>query len=223
MNDEQGYKIKWLETKGRALAAYHHLLTPLCRFSIHGREHTTKALASGRPLLFVFWHGQITPMLLYLNRFWDPTQYVMVTLGGDDRGVILAQFARSMRATPFAVDMDGNPMAAGRSVLRIIQEMKRGKHSFIAPDGPGGPAGVLKPGALYLAKKARAVIVPAGAYGRPAYNLRRWDRYNLPLPFSRVHIELGAPIFPQKNADETELAARLTTTLHLLQQRARGE
>jgi hypothetical protein len=46
-----------------------------------------------------------------------------------------------MRATPYAVDMDGNPMAAGRSVLRIIQEMKRGKHSFIAPDGPGGPVG----------------------------------------------------------------------------------
>jgi hypothetical protein len=64
------------------------IATPLCRFSIDGREHTTKALASGRPLLFVFWHGQITPMVLYFNRFWDPTQFVMVTLGGDDRGVI---------------------------------------------------------------------------------------------------------------------------------------
>jgi lysophospholipid acyltransferase (LPLAT)-like uncharacterized protein len=53
------------------------------------------------------------------------------------------------------------------------------------------------------------VIVPAGAYGRPAYDLRRWDGYNLPLPLSRIHINLANRFFP-KNIDETVLAARLT-------------
>jgi len=212
----------WLSFEGRSLAIYHRILSGTCRWQVNGRENITLAESSKRPLLWVFWHGQLSPMVTFLNRFYDPRNIVMVTIGGDERGQILQQFARSLHASPHAVDMSGNPMAAGRAVLRIIQEMKAGKHSFIAPDGPDGPPFEPKPGALFLAKKARAALIPVGAYARPAYNLRRWDKYNIPLPFSRIQLEVGPPIFVDKAVDEEQLSSQLSDTLSTLYARARA-
>jgi lysophospholipid acyltransferase (LPLAT)-like uncharacterized protein len=53
-------------------------------------------------------------------------------------------------------------------------------------DGPRGPRHVAKPGAVLLAQRAEAVVLAVGArYGR-AWQLRNWDRFEIPLPFSRV-------------------------------------
>jgi lysophospholipid acyltransferase (LPLAT)-like uncharacterized protein len=33
-----------------------------------------------------------------------------------------------------------------------------------------------------------------GCYCRHAYHVPRWDRYTLPLPFSKIHIQVGSLI-----------------------------
>jgi hypothetical protein len=73
-----------------------------------------------------------------------------------------------------------------------------------AVDGPRGPYGVVKPGALALARSANARVIPAGAAARRKVVLdRAWDRFVLPLPFTRVDIVLGAPL---SQPDERGLA-----------------
>ena len=58
-------------------------------------------------------------------------------------------------------------------------------------DGPTGPAGVVKPGAIRLASAANADIVPFYASADRAWYFGSWDRFMLPKPFARVTLRFG--------------------------------
>ena len=56
-------------------------------------------------------------------------------------------------------------------------------------DGPRGPAGVVKAGAIAIAHGAGAVIVPGVVIADRAWYLHSWDRFMIPKPFARVTIK----------------------------------
>lgn len=153
------------------------------------------------------------------DRKLDPRQFTAVTVG-DERGDTLGMLARRLGGTPHRVDMSGNPVAAGRAVLRVIQAMQAGKQSIIAPDGPDGPAYTAKDGVAYLARKAGANILPLGVFTRSALFLNRWDSYLLPLPFSRFHVVIGPPIGVGRKDDLHDVLQRVSIALHDVRDRA---
>ena len=210
-----------LQFEGEALAFYHRLLARTVRWQIEGQANITKAKASGRPLLWLFWHEQLSIFVTYAVRLVGADKFTIVTLGGDPRGDILSAFASSLGAMPYGVDMHGNPMEAGRKVLRIIEAMKSGKDSFLAPDGPDGPAFAPKAGASFLARKAGAAVIPVGAFTKTGYALRRWDRYLIPLPFSRLRMVFGNPIFVDKRDKDEEVTEKITVALTAVYHQAR--
>ncbi len=210
-----------LQIGGNALAIYHRLLARTVRWQFEGRANVSKAHASGRPILWLFWHEQLSLFITYAHRFVGGNKFTIVTLGGEDRGDILSIFAAALGASPYGVDMKGNPMAAGRSVLRIINAMKNGKESFLAPDGPSGPAFIAKPGASFLARKAEAAVIPVGGYTRGGYALRRWDNYLLPFPFARLRMVFGQPIFFNKKDKDELVTEKIVEAVTAVYQRAR--
>jgi hypothetical protein len=195
-----------LQFQGNMLALYHRILARTVRWEIEGQINISKAMVSKRPLLWLFWHEQLSLFVTYLVRFVGGEKFTIVTLGGDPRGDVLSTFAATLGATPYGVDMQGNPMAAGRKVLRIIEAMKGGKDSFLAPDGPDGPAFTPKAGASFLARKAEAAVIPVGGFTKAGYALRRWDNYLVPLPFARLYMVFGEPIFINRR-DKDEVAS----------------
>jgi lysophospholipid acyltransferase (LPLAT)-like uncharacterized protein len=212
---------QWLHIEGLSLAHYHRLLAHTVRWRIEGQANVTQAYASGRPLLWAFWHGQISAFVTYAVRFIGGNRFCLVTLGGDDRGDILATFAAELGATPFGVDMQGNPMAAGRAVLRVIQAMKGGQQSFLAPDGPDGPPFVPKAGVAYLARKAEAAVIPVGGFTPFGYQLKRWDNYLVPYPLAPLHIVFGQPILVNARDEEQMIQAEIAQALTAVYTRAR--
>ncbi|MCP4417321.1 MAG: hypothetical protein GY805_11920 [Chloroflexi bacterium] len=215
------FNDKKLQIGGNALAFYHRVLVRTVRWQIEGQANVSKAQASGRPLLWLFWHEQLSIFITYAVRFVGGDKFTIVTLGGDDRGDILSILASSLGASPYGVDMQGNPMAAGRSVLRIIQAMKGGKESFLAPDGPDGPAFEPKPGASFLARKAEAAVIPVGGFTNAGYALRRWDRYLAPFPFARLRIVFGQPLFINKRDKDEVVTERIVGALTAVYHQAR--
>lgn len=210
-----------LRLQGQALALYHFLLARTVRWRIDGKANLSLARASKRPLLWAFWHEQISIFVTYGHRFIGGDQFALVTLGGDPRGDILSAFAKALGADPYAVDMQGNPMAAGRSVLHIIQAMKAGKQSLLAPDGPDGPAFQPKAGVAYLARKAEAAVIPVGGFTNGGYHLKRWDRYLVPFPFARLRLVFGKPILVNKKASDEDVLAQITNALNVVYNAAR--
>jgi lysophospholipid acyltransferase (LPLAT)-like uncharacterized protein len=62
----------------------------------------------------------------------------------------------------------------------------------ITPDGPRGPAFQFKPGAILLSQMSNRPILPM-AYAATRAWLVKWDRFVIPLPFSRIAIAIGSP------------------------------
>ena len=189
------------------------------RFRVEGWGNLDVALRSQRPILWSIWHGQLMAFVTFGVRFLDPSEFVAVMVG-DERGDTLGTLSKRLGGKTFRVDMSGNPVAAGRAVLRVIQNMQEGYKSVIAPDGPDGPPFVPKPGVAFLAKKARAAIVPIGIWSRPAVHLQRWDKYLLPLPFARYHVSIGTPLTVERNDDQDQLLKQISHALHQVRSRA---
>src|SRR5690606_9175473 len=151
--------VRWRHLQGSGLYLYSQVLYRTVRLNVEGWDHYLQAQESGRPLLWSLWHGQVMPFVAFGQHYLNPRDFALVMVG-DDRGDALGSFAAHLGGATFRVDMQGNPFAAGRAVLRVIQAMKSGRQSIIAPDGPDGPAFVPKPGVAFLARKARAIILP---------------------------------------------------------------
>lgn len=209
----------WRALQGRGLFLYGQALSATISFDVEGWVNLEKVEESKRPLLIALWHGQLMPFVAFGQRFLDPRQFVAVMVG-DERADTLGAFARQLGGTTVRVDMAGNPFAAGRAVLRVIRAMQEGNKSIIAPDGPDGPAFTPKPGVAFLARKASAAILPTGAWTPHAIQLRRWDRYLLPLPFARCQIVFGAPLLVESGDDQEMLLEKISEALHSVRTRA---
>jgi len=83
----------------------------------------------------------------------------------------------------------------GRQAAERLAEMLRsGWSTTISPDGPHGPAGVLRKGVLYLSLGSGVPVLPVRFAASHAIALPSWDRKSVPLPFSRIRVFFEEPI-----------------------------
>ena len=96
---------------------------------------------------------------------------------------------------------------------RLLNFLKQGSSVILAVDGPKGPRGILRPGAIFLAEKVNAPIVAFRVEMERSIRFKnRWDHYEVPYPFSRVTITLNEPLAAVR--DEREgVRARLIESL----------
>ena len=87
----------------------------------------------------------------------------------------------------------GSSKGGGARVLaQMVKMMRSGMVGAFAVDGPRGPYGVVKPGAVYIAKKLGVPLVPVTTSAASSTLITSaWDRYLLPFPFSRCLIQYG--------------------------------
>ena len=107
----------------------------------------------------------------------------------------------------------GSSSRGGLGVLLKTAKRMRDErcHTVITVDGPRGPRHVAKHGAIILAQRTPAHIVPVRLFLHSAIRFKSWDRFQLPLPFSRVDIVFGEPYqvdIPQLSDKALEAACR---------------
>lgn len=179
--------------QGWGLSVYAGLVQHTARYQVGGQKYIRRARAAGRPFIFAAWHGMTMMLTGYLAARDDLSQYVLV-VPDDSRGAILSVWARRLGGIPFAISMEAESMVAARRLLALIRHMRRGKRLYLNPDGPDGPSHEPKGGVVFIARKAGAAIIPAGAYTATGYRIPRWDRYVVPFPCSRIAVVLGEPL-----------------------------
>jgi hypothetical protein len=87
----------------------------------------------------------------------------------------------------------------------MIQLAERGHLLGITPDGPRGPAEVVKPGIVYLASRTGFPVLPVAAAAAPARRLSSWDGFRIPFPFARVVVGYGVPIPVPARLDDDQI------------------
>jgi lysophospholipid acyltransferase (LPLAT)-like uncharacterized protein len=123
----------------------------------------------------------------------------------------------------------GSSRRGGWAALRTLE---RGLETGCGPlaivvDGPLGPAGRARPGALACARSSGRPVRPVAAAARPRWRFPgTWSGIYLPLPFAALRIVLGEPLeVPAATADSDllPLAQELERRLGAARQRAAEE
>ncbi len=175
----------------------------LATLRVHVRRDPALDAVSERPWVLAFFHGTQWPLLAWKRR--APT-VVMVSHSSD--GAIQA---RALALQGFRVVRGSSSRGGVRGLAALVRRMKRERaDAAFAVDGPRGPYGVAKGGAITAARAAGALLVPMGGAVEHGVVLRgAWDRFVLAWPFTRVTVTLGAPIDP----DVADARALLETAI----------
>lgn len=107
-----------------------------------------------------------------------------------------------------------------RAIAEAARLLKSGTAVCITPDGPRGPAEVVSPGAIMIAQRAGAPIVPYALSVSPCWRLKTWDRFIIPFPFTRGAIVIGPPLATPRTEDPAVLQAELQAQLDAATRRA---
>ena len=167
------------------------LLAASWRFDRTALDSIDRLTATGTPVVVVFWHGSYLP-LFALAAGRPVTVFTSLSF----RGRVIASICRAFGYTP-------SLLAPGRRGYHRMREAlfaqtigtTNSVPVAIAVDGPQGPFHDVKPGALLIAAKMEAVLVPLSVRSRPNWTITsRWDRFTVPLPFAEVSLHVGEPI-----------------------------
>lgn len=181
------------------------LLAGTWRVEAVGEEHVTATRASGSPVLFTVWHGQLLVPLWHRRR--QPIT-LLVSAHGDGR-----QLARAAQRWGYGVVFGSSTRGGSSGLRRLIRVLRGGGDGAVTPDGPRGPAGVAKPGVLAAARGGEASVIPVAAAATSAWRARSWDGFMIPRPFARVRVVYGAPLEVRRTDDQERARHRLERAL----------
>jgi len=92
-------------------------------------------------------------------------------------------------------------------LLELTSWAERGYDLAITPDGPRGPCYVVQEGVMGLAQLTGLPIMPVSYYLGWKIRPKSWDRFQIPLPFSRCEMVFGTPVRVPREASEAEREA----------------
>ena len=151
-------------------------------------ENYRELLRQGMKPVFVMWHDQFLPCA-YLHR---NENVVAITSDSKDGDIVAYVFNRWKYNI-----VRGSTFKGGiKATLKAIKITKELKTTFaITVDGPIGPRHSVKSGAVFIAKKLDKVIIVATIKPKRFKKFNSWDRFILPLPFTKIDVYYSKPIY----------------------------
>lgn len=170
------------------MVALYKLWERTLRYEVVNWQHVVRAREQGRQLVFTHFHDE-TFCLPYLRSL--GYQYAAIVSQSKD-GEIMARLLEGLGL----ITARGSKSRGGvKALIRIRKAMRdQGRIGVVTVDGPRGPRHKVKEGAVYLAYKSDALLVPIRlTISRAKVFQKAWDKFQLPLPFARVRILIGEP------------------------------
>jgi lysophospholipid acyltransferase (LPLAT)-like uncharacterized protein len=192
-----------------------NMLGRTLHWRVDGLQHFEDVLAAGRHPVMAFWHGRILPATFYFRR----RGIVVMTSENFDGEWI----ARIIERFGYGTARGSTSRGARRALLQLVRDVQQGRTAGFAIDGPRGPARVAQPGAVWLAGTAGQPLLPFHLEASRSWELRSWDRTQIPKPFSTVALVVGEPLPVASGLSDKELeAVRVDLEARLLALEARA-
>lgn len=175
------------------------LLFATCRVRIIGDEYRRWCYSQSTPFIAAFWHYSVFAVI-ELSRDRRKAWAAMVSASDD------AEYVARLLERQGVVTARGSRNRSGvRALKGLIDLMRQGYNAAIVADGSQGPARVMQAGALLLASKTGAPILPVAVAADRYWAFRSWDRTVLPKPFARLVLCYGEPLSVPPAAGEATL------------------
>lgn len=156
------------------------------RVRFEGREHVDRLYSTESRFLICFWHGKYVPIFPLLEGY-----EACVISSQSKRGSVITEICGN-----FGYQSAQIPDRPGSGALTIMEEaLSVARAGGLAVDGPLGPRQRVKNGVIRMASELGFYLLPVsvGSSKKIVLN-KRWDRMELPLPFTKICIAFGKPI-----------------------------
>jgi hypothetical protein len=170
------------------------LLGVTWRVTLAASERLDDARRHHPNVIFAAWHGRLLP-LSYTHR----NRAIHVLASQHKDGEMLGQ---TIRRLGFGHVRGSSTRGGVRALLELQGKLAAGFDVGFTVDGPKGPRGEVKPGAVQLARMSGAAIVPITSSSRRHRTFGSWDAFELPHPMTRVRILYGPPVVVPRDADD---------------------
>lgn len=203
----------------RRLASY--LITQYVRFvwmtskwEIVGKENPDSYWKQNKPVVACFWHGR----LLMMFKSWFGQHKLHMLISSHPDGQIIARTTQHFGYGWIA----GSSNKGGRkAVVKILKTLKSGESVGVTPDGPRGPRYQVSLGVIQMARLGNAALLPVSYAANKGFFMKSWDRFFLPLPFSKGVFIYGPMIdVTDSSKSDEELRQQLENSLKEITQKA---
>jgi lysophospholipid acyltransferase (LPLAT)-like uncharacterized protein len=162
-----------------------------------GVENFAHFRRQGTPVIFVFWHGNLLPLVHYHRH-----EGIVVLVSEHADG---ERIARILARRGFGTVRGSSTRGGVRGLRALVRAARAGRDLALTPDGPRGPRGEFKPGALAAARMTGLPVVPLAVSATPSWSLGSWDGFVVPKPFAEVRIQYLPPRLVTRDASREEL------------------
>jgi lysophospholipid acyltransferase (LPLAT)-like uncharacterized protein len=170
------------------------------RFRVEGWEHWQEAAGAGHLPIYTFWHDRIF-LTLY---FWQRRRIVVMTSRSFD-GEYIARFIQRFGCGA----VRGSSTRGGAvALVELARLVRAGCAAAFTIDGPKGPRHEAKMGAVLLAKKTGQPVLPFSVNAARFWEVKSWDRLQIPKPLTRAVVRIAPPIYVPADADDAALASK---------------
>ena len=147
------------------------------------------------PYILTLWHGRIFYLFYYLRQ--NPDYFLLISPSQD--GDLLARLAKLMGYSVIRGSSYKKAVPAARSLIKVLRRKKR---IIIIADGSRGPSCVAQPGSVQLASITESPIFAMTFGAKNKMTLNTWDRFIIPLPFTRCNLNFSSPLSIQRKPSE---------------------
>ena len=173
------------------------------RLTVENEEEWMAFIKNGGRVLLCTWHQQFFSAIRYFKNYEPYAPGLMISRSVD--GDFIAAVASRSGWRPAR----GSSSKGGKTAMMVvISHLKETGLAGHIMDGPRGPIGKVKAGALSIALATDAVIVPFYMSADRAWYFNSWDKFFIPKPFAKVTLKYGQMIYLQKPDDENEFEAQ---------------
>jgi len=171
------------------------------RWESQGDEHLASIYRAGKRAIFTFWHESIFAATWY----WRGRGIVVMTSQNFDGEYI----ARCIRKHGYGAARGSSSRGGLKALAEMAKKLRQGTDVAFTIDGPRGPRHIAKIGPLLLAKRTGDAVFCFHISLQHRIQLNNWDHTQIPLPCSRALILKAPPIYVPRDADETQMKAKL--------------
>jgi lysophospholipid acyltransferase (LPLAT)-like uncharacterized protein len=185
------------------------------RVSSVNRDISDHFSSQKKNVIYAFWHDSV-----FLLPPTHRNSGIMIMVSESKDGEIATGILKHFG---YEVVRGSSKRRGSRALRDLCDGMRKGKSVAITVDGPRGPRHEAKEGAVFLAGKLQAPIIPVATGAKRFWTLERsWDKLVLPVPFTEGVVLYGQPIMVNGTSrEEIESKRReLETALNLLTREA---
>lgn len=196
---------KWL---AYVLAFFLKVYSWTFRVKVIDKSGAQKRTCDGKGVVFALWHNRILFSAVLMPKEVLKNSVVLISASRD--GEYISTLVKCFGLS----SIRGSSSRGGaQALLNLEKALSEGVSTALTVDGPRGPRYTVHSGAVVLSRKIGAPIVPVAINSRHFWQMKSWDKLQVPWPFTSIEVVFGDMLYVSEEETNEEANERLRNAL----------